>query len=136
MDYGSIINLSGITIEPSLAATTEAANIELPADTRVIFTNTTAINGYPIAGFTWVLVYENLNQNKAISNIDEARELIHFLVWMITKGQDLSEMLGYARLPQTALLRNIEMIKQLKWEGKPIGLEIVQNTFDGKVKHQ
>jgi phosphate transport system substrate-binding protein len=136
MGYGSIINLSGITIEPSLAATTEAANIELPADTRVIFTNTTAINGYPIAGFTWVLVYENLNQNKAISNIDEARELIHFLVWMITKGQDLSEMLGYARLPQTALLRNIEMIKQLKWEGKPIGLEIVQNTFDGKVKHQ
>lgn len=125
MSYGSVINQSGNIIEPSLEATSEAANIELPEDTRILFTNTPAEHGYPIAGFAWMLVYENLDANNAISNRSEAEELIRFLVWSITDGQELSEPLGFAPLPQAALDRNYDMIRQLKWHGEDIGSEIL-----------
>jgi phosphate transport system substrate-binding protein len=121
MAFGSVINSSGNTIVPSFAATTEAANIDLPEDTRILFTNTPAPNGYPIAGFAWMLVHENLEKNKAISNRDQALDVVEFIIWAITEGQELSETLGYARLPQAAVDRNINMIKQIKWEGEMIG---------------
>jgi phosphate transport system substrate-binding protein len=128
MSYGSVINSSGNVIEPSFEATTEAANIELPDDTRILFTNTPAEFGYPIAGFAWMLVYENLDQNNAISNRNEARELIEFLIWSITDGQELSEGLGFARLPDAAIVKNVEMIRQIKWNGEEIGLELLKKN--------
>jgi phosphate transport system substrate-binding protein len=125
MSYGSVINASGNTIEPSFAATTAAANIDLPDDTRILFTNTPAPDGYPAAGFAWMLIYENLDRNNAIRNRREAEELINFLLWSITDGQKLSERLGYAQLPKAAVDRNIAMIAQLKWRGEQIGREVL-----------
>ncbi|TCO10834.1 phosphate ABC transporter substrate-binding protein PstS [Natronoflexus pectinivorans] len=130
MSYGYVINAAGNVIPPSFAATTEAANIELPADTRILFTNTPAPQGYPIAGFAWMLVYENLDKNNAIANESEAVELIEFLIWAITDGQELSEGLGYARLPQAAIDRNFEMIKQLKWNGEKIGEKVLNRVLN------
>jgi len=126
MLFGYVINSSGNTIVPSYAATTAAANIELPDDTRILFTNTPAPDGYPIAGFAWMLVYEHLDKNNAIKNSDEAEDLIEFLIWSITEGQELSELLGFARLPKAAVAKNINMIKQIKWEGKLIGEKILK----------
>lgn len=128
MKYGSVINSSGNVIKPSYAATTEAANIELPDDTRILFTNTPAEFGYPIAGFAWMLVYENLDQNNAIQSRGEAEELVQFLIWSITEGQELAEPLGFARIPQSALEKNIVMIRQIKWNGEEIGLELLQKN--------
>lgn len=127
MAYGSVINQSGNTIEPSFAATSEAANIELPEDTRILFTNTPAEYGYPIAGFAWMLVYENLDQNNAIRNRRAAEELVRFLIWSVSDGQKLSEELGYAELSDAAVERSMEMIRQLKWNGEEIG----RNLLDG-----
>ncbi len=128
MSYGSVINQAGNIIKPSFEATTEAANIELPDDTRILFTNTPAEHGYPIAGFAWMLVYENLDHNNAISSRSEAKELIRFLVWCITEGQVLSHPLGFARIPDTALEKNLVMIRQLKWEGELIGEEVLDEV--------
>lgn len=127
MSYGSVVNASGNIIEPSFEATTEAANIELPDDTRILFTNTPAEYGYPIAGFTWMLVYENLDANSAISNRREAEELINFLIWSITDGQEMSESLGYAKIPDAALERNFVMIRRLKWNGERLGEKLLEN---------
>lgn len=127
MAYGSVINSSGNTIRPSYEATTAAADIELPDDTRILFTNTPAENGYPIAGFAWMLVYENLEQNNAIENRQQAEELVKFLVWSITEGQDLAEPLGFAKIPDAALEKNFAMIRQIKWDGEEIGLEILES---------
>ncbi|TVQ09074.1 MAG: phosphate ABC transporter substrate-binding protein PstS [Balneolaceae bacterium] len=127
MSYGSVINSSGNIIEPSFEATTEASNIELPDDTRILFTNTPAEFGYPIAGFAWMLVYENLDQNNAIQTRGEAEELIRFLIWSILDGQELAEALGFARIPAAAIEKNIQMIRQMKWQGQEIGLELLQS---------
>lgn len=128
MSYGFIVNSSGNIIEPSYPATTEAANIDLPEDTRILFTNTPAPDGYPIAGFAWMLVHENLDKNNAINSREEAAELVGFLVWAITEGQELSEELGYARLPEAAIERNFEMISQIKWRGENIGREVLKKN--------
>lgn len=128
MSYGSVINSSGNIIEPSFGATTEAANIELPEDTRILFTNTPAEFGYPIAGFAWMLVYENLDRNNAIQGLREAQELIRFLIWSISEGQELAESLGFAKIPDAAFEKNVQMIRQIKWQGEEIGLKLLQDA--------
>ncbi len=127
--FGSVINASGNIIEPSYAATTAAADIELPEDTRILFTNTPAPDGYPAAGFAWMLVYENLDKNNAIANQQQAEDLIRFLIYTITDGQALSEGLGFAQLPQAAIDRNFAMIRQLKWQGEEIGAAILAEVL-------
>jgi len=128
ISYAYLINAAGNLIEPSYAATTAAADIELPADTRVLFTNTPAPDGYPAAGFAWMLVYENLDKNRAIANREQAAELLRFLIWAITDGQQLSESLGFARLPQAAIDRNLAMIGQIKWQSENLGAAILQEA--------
>ncbi|ADH86262.1 phosphate ABC transporter substrate-binding protein PstS [Desulfurivibrio alkaliphilus] len=125
--FAYVVNASGNLIEPSYAATTAAADIELPTDTRVLFTNTPAPDGYPAAGFAWMLVYENLEKNRAISNRAQAEALLQFLIWAITDGQELSESLGFARLPQAAIDRNFDMIRQIKWQGEKLGAKMLDN---------
>ena len=125
MSYGYIKNRSGNIIKPSFDATSAAADITLPEDTRILFTDTPAPNGYPVAGFAWMLCYENMEQNRAISSKQEAQELIKFLIWAITDGQRLSEQLGYAKLPKAAIEKNKTMIREMKWDGEPIGREIL-----------
>jgi phosphate transport system substrate-binding protein len=124
--YGSVINSSGNIIRPSFEATTAAADIELPDDTRILFTNTPAPEGYPIAGFAWMLVYENLDRNNAIDSRRKAVELIEFLIWSITEGQELSEGLGFAKIPDNALDKSLAMIRQLKWNDEAIGEELLE----------
>ena len=127
MSYGSVKNKAGNVIRPSFEATTAAADIELPEDTRILFTDTDAEDGYPIAGFAWMLLYENLDENSAIRNRNAAKELIEFVVWAITDGQELSEDLGFARIPEVVLELNLEMIRQLKWNGEKLGEEVLLN---------
>ena len=132
ISYAYVINAAGNIIEPSFAATTAAADIELPADTRVLFTNTPAPDGYPAAGFAWMLVYQNLDKNRAIANRDQAGELLRFLVWSVTEGQNLSESLGFARLPQAAVDRSFAMIRQIKWEQEELGAKILAEMQAGR----
>jgi phosphate transport system substrate-binding protein len=130
ISYGYVINSSGNVIEPSLASTTSSAEVALPEDTRVIITNTQAPDGYPITGFSWALVYENLDANNAFTSREQAEELVRFLIWIITDGQEISEILDFARLPAAAVERNLERLGQIKWQGENIGLALVEEATE------
>ncbi len=121
IDYGRVINSSGTIIDPSLEATSLAAAVAIPTDGRIMVTNTDAPQGYPIAGFAWGLVYENLDRNQAVATRDQAIELVRFLYWVITEGQNINESLSFARLPVDAQAVAEQMIGSLKWQGEPIG---------------
>jgi phosphate transport system substrate-binding protein len=123
--YGHVINKSGNVIEPSLAATSLAADVALPADTRILVTDTDAPDGYPIAGFAWLLMYEHLDANRAIQTRDQAIELLRFVLWAITDGQDLAEPLSFARIPDAVLALNLDMIRQMKWQGEDVGAQVL-----------
>ncbi|MEK6542812.1 MAG: phosphate ABC transporter substrate-binding protein PstS, partial [Elusimicrobiota bacterium] len=64
-------------------------------------------DAYPIATFTWLLVYES-------NGGDEGRIIKEFLRWMLADGQKLAAQLGYAPLPLTvaqSVGKTIETIK-------------------------
>jgi phosphate transport system substrate-binding protein len=125
ISYGFVMNKSGNVIEPSLNATSLAAAVELPADTRILITDTDAPDGYPIAGFAWMLLYENLDANRAIATRAQAVELLNFVVWAVTDGQELSEGLSFSRIPAPVLERNLAMIRQVKWQGEDVGAQVL-----------
>jgi phosphate transport system substrate-binding protein len=125
ISYGYVKNKAGNVIEPSLAATTLAADVTLPSDTRILITDTDAPDGYPIAGFAWMLMYENLDANNAISTRTQAEELLKFVLWAITDGQELSEGLSFSRIPAAVLALNLDMIRQMKWQGEDLGAQVL-----------
>lgn len=123
--YGKVINSAGNTIDPSLQSTSLAAAVTIPEDGRIMVTNTEAAQGYPIAGFSWILVYENLEKNKAIGSRDQAAELVRFLYWIVTEGQNTNEGLSFARLPSDAQAIAERMISTLKYQGEALGQLVI-----------
>ncbi len=53
-----VMNRSGNYIEPTLASFTAAAVAEMPADTRIMITNSANPEAYPITSFTWIIMYK------------------------------------------------------------------------------
>ncbi len=126
--YGSVINNSGNIIEPSLEATSLSAAVDIPKDGRVMLVDTDAPYGYPIAGFAWSLVYENLDRNTAIPDRETAAEVVKFLYWVITEGQEYNEGLSFARLPDKAQEVAVQMVGSLKWNGESIGEGVIADV--------
>ena len=106
-------------------AITAAAQVVLPGDARVSLTNTQAPDGYPISSFAYLLVYEQLDKNKAFKSEAEARAFVQLLKWIVTEAQKYNEPLTYARITEAAQARALAMISRITYQGKPIGKEIV-----------
>ncbi len=116
MPYAILKNKAGNFVKPSLDSVSKAANIDLPDDMRVTLTDTDAINGYPISGFTWILVYKNLEDGKLSEK--KAKELVNLLKWMLTDGQKYCEPLHYAPLSEVAQQKALTILKTVKYKGK------------------
>ena len=61
MPYGTVKNKKGKFVTATIASTSLAADTNLPDDMKVSLTDTDAPEGYPISGFTWILVYKEQN---------------------------------------------------------------------------
>lgn len=118
MPYARMQNKAGNFITPSIASVTAAANIQIPADTKVSLTNTDAPDGYPIAGFSWVIVYKEQKYNDRSQ--DRATKLLKLLSWMIHDGQQYSSALYYAPLSPAAISAGDAILKSVTYDGKPI----------------
>lgn len=118
MPVGSIKNKKGSFVSPNLASTSLAAEVAIPDDTRVSLTDTDAQEGYPIAGFTWIIVFKEQNYNKR--TVDKAKEVVKLLEWMTHEGQKYGEPLNYAPLPKAAVEKAEVLIKSITYDGKPL----------------
>jgi len=123
--YGAVKNKAGRFILADLASIKAAANVPLPGDMRVSITDTAAPDGYPIASFTYLLLYENLSVNKAVKSEEEARALVEFVKWVLTDGQKFNEPLTYGALSPVAQQRALALLSRTTYGGKAIGKEIV-----------
>jgi len=123
--YGAVQNKAGRFLLADLASIKAAANVPLPGDMRVSLTDTAAPDGYPIASFTYLLLYENLSVNKAVKSEAEARALVEFVKWILTEGQRYNEPLTYGALSPVAQQRALALLARVTYEGKPLGKEIV-----------
>src|SRR5665213_121198 len=93
--YADMQNSSGNFIAPSVAsASAAAAGFPMPENMTSFITNTSAPQGYPITGFSWLIFYPNG------AKADEVKK---FMLWVVTKGQADNEALYYAPLPQSVV---------------------------------
>src|SRR5438067_59843 len=110
-------NAAGKFIEPTIESTTAAATgaaRSMPADFRVSLTNPPGDEAYPIASFTWLLLYrEQPDQAKG-------RAIVNFLWWMSHEGQKFAADLLYAPLPRPVVKQIEERIKEINYQGKPL----------------
>lgn len=118
MAFASIKNKSGNFIEPTPKSVSNAAKVKIPEDTNVSLTDTSAKDGYPISGFTWLIFYKE--QNYAGRTLKRAESLAKLLMWMVTDGQKYVEPLQYSALPKEASLAAQKIIKSMTYDGKPI----------------
>jgi len=118
MPFASIQNKSGKFIAPTLEATTLASNVEIPADSKVSITNTDNPKGYPIASFTWALIYKE--QNYGGRSKERATELLKLLWWNIHQGQVDCAPLNYAQLSKSAVKVAEKILKSATYDGKAI----------------
>jgi len=118
MAYAKVQNKAGNFITPSIASVTAAANIAIPADGKVSLTNTDAADGYPISGFSWVLLYKEQNYNNRSQ--DRATKMVKLIWWAIHDGQQYGAALSYAPLSQAAVKVGEDLLKTATYNNKPI----------------
>ncbi len=108
--YADIKNSSGNFISPAPASVSAAlATASIPDDFRFSMVNPPGADAYPIAGASWVLVYQQ--QKKA----DHGKQLVAFLKWAVTEGQQVSATLDYAPLPESVQQRELKLLDTIKY---------------------
>ena len=107
--FGAVQNKSGKFVEASLdSITAAAASATMPDDFRVSITNAGGENAYPIASFTWLLMYEQPQDKQ------RAQTMVDFMKWALTDGQKLAGSLGYAPLPRSVIDKEIQALARIR----------------------
>ncbi|MBX3146798.1 MAG: phosphate ABC transporter substrate-binding protein PstS [Gemmatimonadales bacterium] len=118
LPHAIVKNSAGEFVDATLESVTAAAagaSLAKNTDFRVSITDAKGANAYPIASFTWLLVYVD-NANPA-----KAKLIRDFAVWMLTpEAQGMAKALGYAPLPAEVAGLVRERLKTLKAGGKAI----------------
>src|SRR5919106_5756615 len=129
MKHAAVQNQAGNFIQGSLDSTraaVAAAAPSLPAgDQPQSWTNVTMVNApgadsYPIASFSYLLVYKELSTNPGLRDQNKAQNLVDFINWAITDGQQFAPDLGYVPLPEQVVQLNQETLRGLTVNGAPL----------------
>jgi len=112
-------NKAGNFIEPSVESVSAAAQGEIPADTRVMLTNSADPKAYPISAFTWIILYKEQNYNGR--SLQQAEETVKFLDWLIgSDAQAVAQKVDYAPLPAKAVSLAEKILKSVTYNGAPV----------------
>ncbi|HEY3761892.1 MAG TPA: phosphate ABC transporter substrate-binding protein PstS [Verrucomicrobiae bacterium] len=108
--YADMKNSAGNFISPAPASVSAAlANAKIPDDFRFSMVNASGADAYPIAGASWVLIYQTQKDP------DHGKKLVDFLKWAITDGQKISSTLDYAPLPDSVQQRELTVLGTVKY---------------------
>src|SRR5256714_5123152 len=110
MPYADVKTSAGEFVTPTLESITAAlATANVPDDFRFSMTNAPGNGAYPIAGATWLLVYEQ--QKDAV----KGKKLVEFLKWAEKDGEKMAKDLDYAPLPDALQARVLKRIEEIKY---------------------
>jgi phosphate transport system substrate-binding protein len=119
IQYAEVMNSSGNYVSPDIRTVSAAAKTGIPADTRVMVTNSSDPDAYPISGFTWIILYKEQSYNGRTEN--QAKAVTGFLEWLVGQdGQSIAESVNYASLPAAVSELAQNILKTVTYEGKPI----------------
>jgi phosphate transport system substrate-binding protein len=144
MDYASLMNNAGNFVEPTVASTqaavqnaivmngtgtgnnttssTSGSAISLPGGdqswTHVSLLDAPGADSYPIASFSYLLLYKELSIN--LDSMEKAQALTQFINWAITEGQQFASPLHYVPLPDSVVQHNQQTLRSLTFNGQPV----------------
>jgi phosphate transport system substrate-binding protein len=118
MAFADLKNKSGNFITPTVASTSAAGNIDIPADSKVSLSNTDSKDGYPISGLTWALIYKEQHYNQRSE--DRAKKVVNLLWWNIHNGQKFCKELNYALLSPATVKVAEKILKSATYDGKSL----------------
>jgi phosphate transport system substrate-binding protein len=118
LPYAKLVNHDGKVVEATIDAVVEAAKNSPPPpeDMRLSITDAPGEGSYPICGFTYLLVYQDLSYLKDPA---QAQALARFIDWAEHDGQGLAAP-DYARLPEAMQAKVGEKLRTLAIDGKPL----------------
>jgi phosphate transport system permease protein/phosphate transport system substrate-binding protein len=126
MPFAFVQNQAGNFVEPTLASTEAAVAASagnLPAGdaswNNVTLVNAQGADSYPIASFSYLLLYKELADNPTMTEA-KAKALTDFVNWAITDGQQFSPELEYVPLPDQVVKLNQDTLSQITFKGNSI----------------
>ena len=112
-------NQAGNFIAPTVESISAAAKGDIPADTRVMLTNSSDPDAYPISAFTWIILYKE--QKYGNRTLEQAQATVKFLDWLVSvEAQAVARKVDYAPLPDKAVLLAKEILQSVTYDGKPV----------------
>ena len=110
MPVADLKNAAGKFVTPSPESVSKAmGTATIPDDFRFSMVNAPGEGSYPIAGASWVLLYEKQSDAK------KGKILVNFLKWCVTEGQKTSPQLDYAPLPDSVQEREMKLLDTVKY---------------------
>jgi phosphate transport system substrate-binding protein len=108
-------NKAGKFVAPTTPAMSAAAEgVEMPAELYVSLVNSSAEGAYPIAGYTYLLVYADAK------DAAKGEAIAKYLWWALHDGQKFAETLDYAPLPAKVVTLVEARLKELSAGGKKL----------------
>jgi len=102
MSVASIQNQSGKFVAPTVESASAAANgVTIPDNFCTMITNTSNADGYPITGFSWIIIYKDSPKSEAVNK---------FVTWVLSKGQDATKALFYAPIPEAVRTNELKAV--------------------------
>jgi phosphate transport system substrate-binding protein len=129
MTVAKVQNPAGQYILPSLNSTAAAAANAAPALpsgagdwANVSILNAPGATSYPIASFTYIIVYKELNVEGSVMTLPRAQALVNFLWWVVqlNEGQSYAAGLVYVPLPQTVVTLDEATINSITLNGQTV----------------
>lgn len=112
-------NASGKFVQPTSESISAAASGDMPADTRKMIVNSDARDAYPIACFTWILIYQE--QNYAGRTEEQARATLDLLQFILSnEAQQMTTAVNYCPLPKSLVKQSLENLKAVTYNGKAL----------------
>lgn len=126
--YAKVENAAHNFILPTLnstAAAAASASGNLPAGdadwSQVSIVNATGAASYPIATFTYLLVYKELNVYPGgVMTQARAQALVSFLWWAVHDGQSTAGTLQYVPLPLAVVNGDVTTIQSMTFNGQAL----------------
>ena len=112
-------------IEPtldSISAASSGVADNLPASedswVPVSLVNAPGPDSYPLASFTYLLVYDDLKP--VTNNKEQAKAVIHLIHWMITDGQEFAPSLLYVPLADKVVQLGKQGLSKVTYDGEQL----------------
>ncbi len=119
IQMAKVQNSTGEYVLPTIASVSAAARGNIPDDTRIMLTNSSDPESYPISGFTWIVLYKE--QAYSGRSLAQAEETVKLLDWLVSaEAQAEAANVNYSPLTDDAAAKAKAILRTITYEGKAI----------------